>query len=76
MLQPKNALEAALAELSERRQALEIEPAAARASLAMRDEVMEDLQTQPLLLGTRRRRSEQQGAVGGFSEEIATPDGS
>lgn len=74
-LRAKNALEA-LREQSERRQALEVELAAARASLAIQEKVRSDLQTQLVRLGTGRKRSEQQGAVGGLSEEIATPDGS
>lgn len=52
------------------------ELAAVRASLAIQEKVRSDLQTQLLRLGTGRKRSEQQGAVGGLSEEIATPDGS
>ncbi|WP_018991695.1 DNA-binding protein [Aromatoleum toluclasticum] len=72
----KSALEATLAEQAERRQALEIELAAARASLAIQEKVMADLHTRLPRQSGRRKRSGQQDEVAGVSvvEKIATPN--
>ncbi len=62
LLRDKSALEATLVGQTERRQALEIELAAARASLAIQEKVMADFHTQLLRQGNRRKRSGQQDA--------------
>lgn len=72
LLRDKSALEATLAGQSERRQVLEIELAAAQASLAIQEKVMADWHTQLLRLGSRRKRSGQQ--VAGVGEKAATSD--
>ena len=74
LLRGKNVLDAALAGQSERRQALEIELAAAQASLAIQEKVMADLHTQLLSLGSRRKRSGQQAA--GVGAKTAASDAS
>lgn len=72
LLRGKSVLEAALAGQSERRQALEIELAAAQASLAVQENVMTDLHNQLLRQGSRRKRSGREGA--GVGAKTATSD--
>lgn len=74
LLRGKSVLEATLGGQSERRQALEIELAAAQASLAIQEKVMADLHTQLLRQGSSRKRSGQQDEVAGVGEKIATSD--
>lgn len=68
LLRGKSVLEATLAGQSERRQTLEIELAAAQASLAIQEKVMADLHTKLLRQGSRRKRDE----VAGVGENTAT----
>ena len=74
LLRSKSVLEATLAGQSERRQTLEIELAAAQASLAIQEKVMADLQAQLLQQGNRRKRNGPQDEVAGVGEKTATSD--
>jgi len=66
-------VEATLAEQAERRQALEIELGAARASLSIQEKVIADMHAQLLRHGSRRKQSGKQDHVAGVGEKAATP---
>ena len=73
LLRGKSVVEATLAEQAERRQALEIELGAARASLSIQEKVIADMHAQLLRHGSRRKQSGKQDHVAGVGEKAATP---
>lgn len=74
LVRGKSVIEATLAEQAERRQALEIELAAAQASLTIPEKVIADMHAQLLRQGSRRKRSGQQDKVAGAGDKAATSD--